>query len=113
MAHATWGNCVPSQKGHGLYGVKGCSQEHHATQRQCPGQNSAAPALAFLLLLPFQDQWLRPATWASERGGTRMLVLISLCLEVRLKMGEIGDREDHSAELSVVITAPWIWHRRW
>lgn len=42
-----------------------------------------------------------------------MLVLISLCLEVRLKMGEIGDREDHSAELSVVITAPWIWHRRW
>lgn len=42
-----------------------------------------------------------------------MLVLISLCLEVRLKMGGIGDREDHSAELSVVITAPWIWHRRW
>ena len=34
---------------------------------QCSGRNSVAPALAFLLLLPDQDQWLRPATWASER----------------------------------------------
>lgn len=42
-----------------------------------------------------------------------MLVLISLCLEVWLRVGEIGDQEHRSAGLSVVITAPWIWHRRW
>lgn len=42
-----------------------------------------------------------------------MLVLVSLCLEVWLGAGEIGDREDRSAGLSVVIIAPWIWHRRW
>ena len=36
----------------------------------------------------------------------------SLCLEVSLRVGEVGDREDHSAGLSVVTTAPWIWHRR-
>lgn len=29
MAPATWSNCVPSQKGRGIYGVKGCAQEHH------------------------------------------------------------------------------------